>query len=143
MIRQANKYDIDKIIDLIKDFAIQSSSPMAHNPLKWSRTYVVQILSQIFAGQGFVLIDEDETGILVAIKTQCFWCQDIYQLQEVMLHGKNKIVIARLIKEYVSLAQAMLFDEEINEACFASYGNANLEKFGMIKTQNLWRVNNE
>ena len=142
MIRQADKFDIDKIIELIKDFAIKSNNPMAHNPLKWSRTYIVQILSQIFAGQGFVLIDKEETGILVAIKTQCFWCEDIYQLQEVMLHGKNKIVIARLIKEYVRIAKAMLFDGEIDEACFGSYGNVNLEKFEMIKTQNLWRVNN-
>ena len=59
-----------------------------------------------------------------------------------MLHGKNKIVIARLIKEYVRIAKAMLFDGEIDEACFGSYGNVNLEKFEMIKTQNLWRVNN-
>jgi hypothetical protein len=142
LIRQANKYDIDKIIDLIKDFAIHSQNPMAHNPLKWSKNYIIQILSQILAGQGFILIDEDETGILIAIKTECFWCKDIYQLQEVMLHGKNKIVIARLIKEYVKISQAMLLNEEINEACFGSYGNTNLEKFGMIKTQNLWRVNN-
>jgi hypothetical protein len=143
LIRQANKYDIDKIIDLIKDFATQSNNPMAHNPLKWSRTYIVQILSEIFFGKGFILIDEDQTGILIAIKTECFWCKDIYQLQEVMLHGKSKIVIARLIKEYVKISQAMLLNQEINEACFASYGNTNLEKFGMIKTQNLWRVNNE
>lgn len=142
MIRQANKYDIDKIIEIIKDFAIKSNNPMTHNPLKWSKTYLIKVLSQILAGQGFILIDEEQTGVLIAIRTQCFWCEDIYQLQEVMLHSKNKIVIARLIKEYVRVAKAMLFDDEVQEACFGSYGDIKLEKFGMIKTQNLWRVNN-
>ena len=142
MIRQANKYDIEKITEIIKDFVIHSKNPMAHNPLKWSKTYLVKVLSQILAGQGFILIDEEQTGILIAMRVKCLWCEDIYQLQEVMLHSKNNIVIARLIKEYVRIAQAMLFDDEVQEACFASYGDIKLEKFGMTKTQNLWRVNN-
>jgi hypothetical protein len=143
LIRQANKYDIDKIIDLIKDFAIQSNNPMAKNPLKWSKNYVVQTITNILAGQGFILIDEKQTGILIAIKAPCLWCPDTYQLQEVLMHSKSKLLLARLIKEYMRIADCMFYDNEISEAIIGSYGNTNLEKFGMTKIQNLWRINND
>lgn len=142
MIRQANKYDIDKIIDLIKDFAIQSNNPMAHDPIKWSRNHVMQLITNIIAGQGFILIDEEQTGILIAVKIECIWCKGVYQLQEILMHSRSKILLARLIKEYARIADCMLYDGEISEAIIGSYGDTNLEKFGMIKTQNLWRVNN-
>ncbi len=142
MIRQANKYDIDKIVDLIKDFAIQSNNPMAHNPLKWSKTYVIQVITNILAGQGFILINEKQTGILIAMKVPCLWCPDTYQLQEVLMHSRSKIILVRLIKEYMRIANCMFFENEISEAIIGSYGDTNLEKFGMIKTQNLWRINN-
>ena len=103
MIRYANKYDNDKIIELLKDFAIKSDNPMTYNPLKWSKTYNEQILATLYAGSGFVLIDDEQTGILVAVKSPCFWLQNTYQLQEIMLTGYNKFVIARLIKEYVKI----------------------------------------
>lgn len=143
MIRQANKYDIDKIIDLIKDFAIQSNNPMAHDPLKWSKTYVMQLITNIIAGHGFILIDDKQTGILIAIKAPCLWCPNTYQLQEILMHSRNKIVLVRLIKEYIRIADCMFLEDEISEAIIGSYGDTNLEKFGMIKTQNLWRINND
>ena len=58
MIRYANKYDIDKIIELLKDFAIKTDSQLKGNPLDWSKTYVMQLITNIIAGQGFILIDE-------------------------------------------------------------------------------------
>jgi hypothetical protein len=40
------------------------------------------------------------------------------------------------------IANCMFFEDEISEAIIGSYGDTNLEKFGMTKTQNLWRINN-
>ena len=73
MIRYANKYDIDKIIELLKDFAIKTDSQLKGNPLDWSKTYVMQLITNIMAGQGFILIDDEQTGILIAFKNHCFW----------------------------------------------------------------------
>lgn len=140
MIRFANKYDNDKIIDLIKDFAIKSNNPLTYNPLLWSKTYVEQVLATLYAGHGFVLIDNKQTGILVAAKTPCFWLKDIYQLQEVMLHSNNKFVIVRLIKEYIKIAKEMLEKKEINQAVMASYNNVKLEKYGMVKFEQHWEI---
>lgn len=140
MIRFANKYDNDKIIELLKDFAIKSNNPLTNNPLAWSKTYIEQILFTLYAGRGFVLIDNEQTGILVAAKTECFWLKDIYQLQEVMLHGTNKFVIARLIKEYVKIAKKMLEKKQINQAVMSSYKDLRLERYGMIKLEQHWEI---
>ena len=140
MIRFANKYDNDKIIELLKDFAIKSSNPLTNNPLVWSKTYIEQILATLYAGHGFVLIDDKQTGILIAARTPCFWLKDIYQLQEVMLHGKNKFVIARLIKEYVKIAKKMLEKKAINQAVMSSYTDLKFERYGMVKLEIHWEI---
>jgi hypothetical protein len=140
LIRFANKYDNDKIIELLKDFAIKSSNPLTNNPLVWSKTYIEQILATLYAGHGFVLIDDKQTGILIAARTPCFWLKDIYQLQEVMLHGKNKFVIARLIKEYVKIAKKMLEKKAINQAVMSSYTDLKFERYKMVKLEIHWEI---
>lgn len=141
MIRQANKYDIDKIVELLKDFAIQSNNQLKGSPLDWSKTYVTQIITNIMAGQGFILIDDKQTGILVAYKSHCFWNDKSIQLQEVMLHGYNKFVIARLIKEYTKIAKELLRKREINQATISSYNNLKFERYGMKLIEYHWEVN--
>lgn len=141
MIRQANKYDIDKIIELLKDFAIKSENELKGSPLDWSKTYVMQVITNIISGQGFILIDDEQTGILIAYKNHCFWNDKSIQLQEVMLHGYNKFVIARLIKEYINIAKELLKKREINQATISSYDNINLERYGMKLIEYHWKIN--
>ena len=140
MIRYANKYDNNKIIDLIKDFAIKTDNPLSKNPLSWSKNYVESILNSLYAGQGFVLIDDECTGILVAVKAQSFWNQSVYQLQETMLHGKTNIVVARLIKEYLKIAKDMINKNQINQAVMSSYPNIDLSKFGLKLLEHHWEI---
>lgn len=140
MIRFANKYDNDKIIELLKDFAIKSNNPLTNNPLSWSKTYIEQILATLYAGRGFILIDNEQTGILIAAKTECFWLKDIYQLQEVMLTGNNKFVIYRLIREYIKISKDMLRKKQINQAVMSSYEDIALERYGLIKLEQHWEI---
>ena len=140
MIRYANKYDNNKIIDLIKDFAIKTDNPLSKNPLSWSKNYVESILNSLYAGQGFVLINNECTGILVAVKTQSFWNENVYQLQETMLHGKTNIVIARLIKEYLKIAKNMINENQINQAVMSSYPGIDLSKFGLKLLEHHWEI---
>ena len=140
MIRQANKYDIDKIIELLKDFAIKTESQLKGSPLDWSKTYVMQLITNIIAGQGFILIDDEQTGILIAFKNNCFWNDKSIQLQEVMLHGYNKFVIARLIKEYIKIAKELLIKKEINQATMSSYNDLKFERYGMQKLEYTWEI---
>jgi hypothetical protein len=140
LIRQANKYDIDKIIDLLKDFAIKTDSQLKGSPLDWSKTYVMQLITNIIAGQGFILIDDKQTGILIAFKNHCFWNDKSIQLQEVMLHGYNKFVIAKLIKEYIKIAKELLNKREINQAIMSSYNDLKFERYGMNKLEYIWEI---
>ena len=140
MIRFANKYDNDKIIELLKDFAIKSNNPMTNNPLAWSKTYVEQVLATLYAGHGFVLIDDNQTDVLIAAKTECFWLKEIYQLQEVMLTANNKFVVGRLIKEYVKIAKQMLEKKEVNQAVMSSYTDLKFERYGMVKLELHWEI---
>jgi hypothetical protein len=140
LIRYANKYDNNKIIDLIKDFAIKTDNPLSKNPLSWSKNYVESILNSLYAGQGFVLIDDECTGILVAVKAQSFWNQSVYQLQETMLHGKTNIVVARLIKEYLKIAKDMINKNQINQAVMSSYPDIDLSKFGLKLLEHHWEI---
>jgi len=140
LIRKANKYDIDKIIELLKDFAIKTDSQLKGSPLDWSKTYVMQLITNIIAGQGFILIDDNQTGILIVFKNHCFWNDKSIQLQEVMLHGYNKFVIARLIKEYIKIAKELLNKREINQATMSSYNDLKFERYGMHKLEYIWEI---
>ena len=140
MIRFANRYDNDKIIELLKDFAIKSNNPLTNNPLAWSKTYIEQILAALYAGHGFVLIDDNQTDILVAARVESFWLKNIWQLQEVMLTANNKFVVARLIREYIRIAKDMLNKGEINQAIMASYKDLGFERYGMVKLELHWEI---
>jgi len=140
MIRLANKFDIDDIVRLLKDFAIESDNPLTLHPLKWSKTYVESVLASIIAGRGFCLIDDEKTGILIALKSQCFWVENEWQLQEVMLHSKSKILMYRLIKEYVKIARDMIKNNEITHAMICSYKDDKFERLGMKKTEIHWSI---
>lgn len=142
MIRFANKFDVDSVIDLMKKFAIESKNPTTNDPLKWSKTYIEAILATILAGSGFILIDNKKTAILIAVKTQSFWLKDVYQLQEVMLYSNNKVTTVKLIKEYARIARGMIQDGVISQAVMASYKDTNYNKLGMTKIQNHWEVKN-
>ena len=140
MIRFANRYDNNKIIELLKDFAIKSDSSLTNNPLAWSKTHCENILNTIHAGIGFILIDDKQTDILIAIKSECFWIKDLYQLQEVMLTGNNKFVVYKLIKEYIRIAKDMIDKGEINQAVMSSYNHVNLSKFRLKQLEVHWKV---
>ena len=140
MIRFATKYDNNKIIELIKDFMINTKNPMAKDPMVWSKTYVEVILDNLYAGKGFVLVDDEITGILIAFKAPAFWSDKIYQLQEVMLHGKTKLIIARLIKEYIKIGKDMVNKHEVNQVVMSSYPHVDLSKFNLKLLQHHWEI---
>jgi hypothetical protein len=57
-----------------------------------------------------------------------------------MLHGYNKFVIARLIKEYIKIAKELLIKREINQATMSSYDDLKFERYGMKKLEYIWEI---
>lgn len=140
MIRFATRYDNDAIIDMMKKFAIDANYKMAKDPMNWSRTHIENSLNELYAGRGFVLIDTNYTGILIAVRTQSFWIPNFIQLQEVMLYGENKFIIGRLIRDYSKIAKQLIEQGKINEAIMFSNNDCNYTGFDMIKFESIWRV---
>lgn len=140
MIRFATRHDNNAIINMMKQFAIDAKYPMAKNPMNWSQTYIEKTLNELYAGRGFVLIDDKYTGILIAVRTQSFWIPEFIQLQEVMLHGKNKFIIGRLIRDYARIAKQYVEQGKINEAVMFSNNDCDYTGFDMIKFESAWRV---
>lgn len=140
MIRFATRYDNDAIIDMMKKFAINAKYPMAKDPMNWSRTHIENSLNELYAGRGFVLVDTNYTGILIAVRTQSFWIPNFIQLQEVMLYGENKFIIGRLIRDYSKIAKKLIKQGKINEAIMFSNNDCNYTGFDMIKFESIWRV---
>lgn len=124
----------------MKQYAENSEIALAANPMNWSKTFIENILTEIIAGRGFVLIDENKTGILIAIKSPIFWIENSIQLQEIMLHSNNQITLMRLIKEYVRIAKKMLSENSITHAVMFSEPNANFEKIGLSKLEITWEI---
>lgn len=140
MIREANKFDLPKLIELIKQFAIEYDNVLTSQPINWSKTHAEAVLSHILAGLGFVLIDEENNGILVACKLPSFWIPNMYQLHEVLLRADNKVTTIKLIKEYINKAQDMIDNGEITNAIIASHPDVDYTKLGLSKMEVNWEI---
>lgn len=138
MIRFANKYDNDKIKDLLIDFYKTYHHVLAVDKSKWSSTHVDNVLANIDAGLGFVLIDENATGFLAAVRAPCLWIPNTYQLQEAMWHGKTRKVKVELLKKYLEIAEDWKNQGKITEYYFNSYGEADFTKYNMKHIGHLW-----
>lgn len=139
MIRQANKFDQQDIIRLLKEFAGQSEIALGYDPLTWSKTRIEAILATIFAGAGIILIDDKKSALLIAIFNKTFWL-DQFQLVEVMLHANNKITMVKLIKEYAKIATELKDQGRIVKALIGSNKQANFEKLGFKQLETIWEL---
>lgn len=138
MIRLANKFDMDAITELLIDFHRKSRHPLASDMSNWSRTHVDSVLSNIFAGLGFVLISEENDGLLVAIKQPIAWFPNVFVLGEIMWHGKSKRVGANLIEKYIEIAHGMKDRGEISGYYFNAYGESDFWRYNVSRIATVW-----
>jgi len=140
MIRYANKFDIDNICDLIRDFGKthKENCDFLKCNQEDSKDKVVLQLNSILAGTGFILIAEDNTGVLCAIKTPSLWIKDAYILQEVMWHGTNKKTSLKLLKKYLEIGKEMKNTGKVQDVYFSSYADINYKKLKVKKLSNHW-----
>lgn len=133
-IRLANKFDVELICTLLLEFVAENKNKFEMlNEIKFqSKEYVVQRITEVLAGQGFILICED--GLIVAIKAPSFWLKDVYTLQEVMWYGRNKKTTLKLLKAYLKIGAEMKTKGEVKDVYFASYKDVN---FNTLKAERL------
>lgn len=140
MIRYANKFDIDKICDLIRNFGLlhKDECDFLQCEQEESKDKVVAQLSNILAGTGFILIAEDFSGVLCAVKTPSLWIENAFILQETMWHGLNKKTTLRLLKKYLEIGEKMKYDGEVKEVYFSSYKDIDYTKLKVKRLSYHW-----
>ena len=140
MIRYANKFDLDTIYDLLKDFGKKYNNEFDilncnHDS---SKEYVYKQLTNILSGYGFILIAEDKSGVLCALKTPSLWIKDAFILQEGMWHGFNKKTTLKLLKKYLEIGKQMKEDGIVKEVYFSSYTDIDYKKLKVKKLSYHW-----
>ena len=140
MIRKANKFDIPKLVDLILQFGHEFENALTSDPLHFSEEHIKGVLSHILAGIGFILLDEENNGVLIACKMESFWVPTKFQLHEVLLRADNKITTVKLVKEYIKIAQDMVDSGQITNAIIAAHPSVDYAKLGARKMEVNWEI---
>jgi len=104
MIRYGNKFDFPVIYSLLEHFCRQHKFEILKDETTWSRSHVEKQLSIVLAGAGFILIAEDGSGFLVALKAPCFFIENAFSLHEIIWHAKNDKTSIKLLKNLLKLA---------------------------------------
>lgn len=82
MIRNATRYDIPILTEMVRQYAKEFPSKLAQQDEWFNEQYIHQVLMTMIVGRGFVLIDSDERGFLAAVITPNIWFPKLQELAE-------------------------------------------------------------
>lgn len=142
MIRQANKFDKQNIIELMLEFKNESNIAELkdiNNPEYWDR-----LLNTILAGAGIIYIEQGK-GLIMGLITHSAWCDKTLQLYELAWYVKpeyrNTSLGYRLLKKYVDYGKELKQSGRIKlftMAKMVTSPNIKYEKFGFTKLDETW-----
>ena len=127
MIREANKHDMPQLLQMMRDYSTQTPVPALQAAAVHDEAHVSNLMMQMMAGRGFVLIDNESRGFIAALITTNVWCPEVYELHElawwVKPEHRNGTVGGRLWKEFDRLATDLIDDGRIDVAVTAVMAN--------------------
>ena len=127
MIREANKHDMPELLQMMRDYSTQTPVPALQAAEAHDEAHVANLMTQMMAGRGFVLIDNESRGFIAALITTNVWCPEVYELHElawwVKPEHRNGTVGGRLWKEFDRLATDLIDDGRIDVAVTAVMAN--------------------
>ena len=130
MIRQATKYDMPVLIEMMRDYSAQAPIKAIQKNEAHNESHVAQLMTIMMAGKGFVLIDNENRGFLAAMVINNFWCPNVIELHEIAWWVKPEYrkttVGGRLWKEFDRMAQKMINDGRVTFACTSVLANSPL-----------------
>jgi N-acetylglutamate synthase-like GNAT family acetyltransferase len=108
MIREATKYDITQLTEMIRMF--RDESPIQQYKDIDNPEYFSQLVNQILAGQGIIFV-EDNIGFIMAIISPTIWCDKTFAMYELAWYVKpeyrHKTVGYKLLKSYINYANKL------------------------------------
>jgi GNAT superfamily N-acetyltransferase len=84
MIREANKFDVDAIIEMLKHY--REAAPLDALQSADDEEYIRRIITEIIAGMGFIFVAEKDLtifGMLIAAKFPNIWNPKVNQCSEI------------------------------------------------------------
>jgi N-acetylglutamate synthase-like GNAT family acetyltransferase len=83
MIKQATRYDIPRLIEMIEQYALENPNiELFKDPELHDASHIEQFLFSIIMGRGFILMDKNMRGCFIALRT--IWCPKITELHQLM-----------------------------------------------------------
>jgi len=146
-IRNANKFDIPKLVELINNFYNEAKIHLQdYGTLDLE--YVNKLCLHIILGGGIAIVAEKNeglVGIILALKNQNIFNPDKSVLNELMIyvepnHRKTSACYKMLLK-YNEIAQDMVDNKKITSYTItktAHLDQLKFERFGYKKTEEVW-----
>jgi GNAT superfamily N-acetyltransferase len=146
MIRQANKYDMNAIVRMLK--AYRDKAPTQFLRDSSNQEHIEKMLNNILAGAGFVLlgVKEDEAvGMVIAAQHPNIWNPDVMQVSEIAFwvdeeHRGGKIA-HRLLHAYIQQCEEWKQENRIQFFSLSKMHNSpdlSYDKFGFEKLEETW-----
>lgn len=146
MIRQANKYDMDSIIRMLK--AYREKAPTQFLRDSSNQEHIEKMLNNIFAGAGFVLLsikEEEAVGMVIAAQHPNIWNPDVMQVSEIAFwvdeeHRGGKIA-HRLLHAYIQQCEEWKKENRIQFFALSKMNNSpdlSYDRFGFEKLEETW-----
>ena len=140
MVRQANKFDLETICDLLQDYCVKHPNDSYKDSKTWNREFAKKQLIPILAGAGFILIDENNKGLLIAAKVSSFWIPNVFILQELVWYGLSKRISMELLNKFLEIGDEMKDKGEVADVCFTCINEVKFERLGLKKAGHNWVI---
>ena len=146
MIRQANKFDIPFIIEMLKHY--RDNAPLEVLRAANDEEYIEKLLSELLAGLGFIFLAEKDNkiiGMLIAGMIPNLWNPKVKQCSEIAYwvepEHRGGTAAYRLIKSYINECESMMRSGKIHMYTMSKMINSpdlKYEKFGLSKLEETW-----
>ena len=146
MIRQANKFDMESIVRMLK--AYRDKAPAQFLRDSSNQEHIEKLINNILAGAGFILLaikDEDPVGMVVAAQHPNIWNPEVMQVSEIAFwvdeeHRGGKSA-HRLLHAYIQQCEEWKQEKRIQFFSLSKMVNSpdlSYEKFGFEKLEETW-----
>jgi L-amino acid N-acyltransferase YncA len=146
MIRQANKFDIEAIVRMLKSYREQAPTQFLKEAN--NREHIDKLLANILAGAGFILLaekDEEVVGMVIAAQHSNIWNPDVSQVSEIAFwldeaHRGGKLA-HRLLHGYIQQCEEWKQEKRIQFFAISKMVNSPdlaYDKFGFEKLEETW-----
>lgn len=146
MIRQANKFDMEQIVRMLKSY--REKAPAQFLKDANNREHIDKLLGNILAGAGFILLaekNEDVVGMVIAAQHPNIWNPDVTQVSEIAFwideeHRGGKLA-HRLLHGYIQQCEEWKQENRIqffSISKMTSSPDLSYDKFGFEKLEETW-----